>query len=149
MVWNYKKFIIIFAFISLKSEPMNMSKWSSIIIIFMALFLNSCAIYWTPYANLNSNTTNVELGEGNFTIIGKVEGQASANYVLGIGGFSHRALMGNAMSELYDNAELQGQSKAVVYLTPETRHSGFFPFFYRKSIIIKGLIVEFKEATKN
>lgn len=121
------------------------SKWLRILSVLPVLFLSSCAVYWTPYASLNSNTTQVELREGNYTIIGKAEGKAEATYVLGIGGFSQQTLMGQALGQLYDQAELQGRSKAVVYLTPETRHTGLFPFFYRKTIIIKGFVVEFKE----
>lgn len=125
---------------------MTRSKWLRRILVLPVLFLSSCAVYWTPYANFNSNTTQVELRDGNYTIVGTAEGKAEATYILGIGGFSQQTLMGQALSQLYDQAHLQGKSKAVVYLTPETRHTGFFPFFYRKTIIIKGFVVEFKES---
>ena len=79
----------------------------------LTVFFSGCAgLNMTPYAN-DPVETKVVLSESNYHIVKEVSGEWSATYVFGIGGLSKKALNNNAISEMYKNAELQGNQQII------------------------------------
>ena len=106
------------------------------------LILNSCGM---TRGNLgNENSTVVNLSKNNFKIIKTAEGEATAHTVLGIFGFNHKDLYNQAKKNLIVNADLNGQSKALINFTvDESTHIGFLGLFNRKTITISAQVIEF------
>ena len=111
----------------------------------LAIILSSCGVHSTLVTNTNSNATNVELSKKNFTILDQVSGESSANYIMGIGGLSNKALIENAKADMLKKANLLGGSKALVNVTIESHYSAFYIFYFKKTVTISAHIVEFTE----
>ena len=114
-------------------------------IVMVSALLVGCGHSFYPTDNHNFATTNVNLSEGNFRIIGIAEGKATATYVFGIGGLSKKALNGNAYSDMIKNAKLKG-SQMIVNTTIETKVRGFTPLFFTKDVRYHGLVIEFDNS---
>jgi hypothetical protein len=105
-------------------------------------FMSSCATHSALTANLKSQNTQVILSQDNFKIGERIEGKANATYVFGIGGLSKKSLLEKARTNMYQNANLQGGSKALVNETFSTKTS-FFLFFWKQQVNVSADVVEF------
>jgi len=120
-----------------------MKKLKFLPLIFGLLFFASCASHNGLVNNFNNNNTTVELSEKNYKIIDYVKGDASCTYIFGIGGLSKQALVEKAKSEMYSNAELQGQARAIANISVDNKYS-LFPFVGKMTVTVSGHVVEFE-----
>lgn len=104
--------------------------------------LVGCGQSFYPTQNHNLVTTNVNISEANFRVVGLVEGQAKASYVLGIGGLSGKALRSNAYADMVRNANLKG-SQMIVNATIHQMHYGLPPFRWTQTVKYQGTVIEF------
>jgi hypothetical protein len=104
--------------------------------------MSSCATHNGLTANLKSQNTQVILSQDNFKIGERIEGKANATYVFGIGGLSKKSLLETARTNMYENANLQGSSKALVNETFSTKTS-FFLLFWKHQVNVSADVVEF------
>lgn len=86
-------------------------------VAFTVLCLGSCGVAATVSNNFTA--TKVMLSENNFKVVGQAYGEATATYILGIGGLSKKTLKNNAINEMAKNANLTGAQT----LTNITTHS--------------------------
>ena len=120
-------------------------------LIFFAVccvFLSSCAHHMYDVENYNISETQVVLNGANFRVVGQVEGSANATYVLYIGGLSKKALKGNALADMYRNANLKG-SQTIINVSFKARVSGAPPFYTQIEYTASGVIIEFIDASPN
>lgn len=110
----------------------------------LAITLTSCGVSSNLTRNLNLNQTNVVLQEDNFHVVKTVEAEASATYILGIGGLSREALTSNAVAELTEKAELTG-SQALVNVTVKEDVQAAYIFWMKRTVRAKGVVIEFDE----
>lgn len=115
------------------------------VIVLAATLFVGCGHSFYPTDNHNFVTTNINLSEGNFHVVGVAEGKASATYVLGIGGLSKRAIRSNAYTEMVQNANLTG-SQMIVNATIESKIRGVAPFWVVTEVKYQGIIIEFDDA---
>ena len=107
------------------------------------LFASCSGLNMTPYAT-DPVETKVVLSESNYHIVKEVSGEWSATYVFGIGGLSKKALNNNAISEMYKNAELQGNQQIINITTTQSVES--WALIYSKvRAIAHGYVIEFEE----
>lgn len=104
------------------------------------LCATSCGI--SSAVSNNVNETKVVLSENNFEVVGQAYGEASATYILGIGGLSKRALYSNAIDEMTRNAELTG-SQTLVNITTSTSIQNFW-VYNKITCIATATVIEFK-----
>ena len=110
----------------------------------VAVLFASCAgLNTTPYSH-NMPETKLILKEANYKIVGQVEGEWSASYVLGIGGLSKKSLTTNAISEMYKNAQLKGNQQ-IINVTTTTSVEAWAIFYVKYRTIAHGYIIEFEE----
>lgn len=127
-----------------KLKPKEMKTFKIITIVILSTFLlSSCGVNTALVANLNNNTTNVELSQKNFKVIEQVSGSSSAKYILGIGGIKEKALVEKAKAKMLENSNLNGSSKAIINQTTETHITMVFPFYYKVTVIVSAHIIEF------
>jgi len=122
-------------------------KWllqSFIIVISFAMF--SCRGLNSLYPiNTNNTSTEVLLTKKNYKVIKRVSGEASATYILGVGGLSNKHLIEKAKNMMYDNAKLEGGAKAIINVSAEV-HNGIWILIYsRRSVHVSGYLIEFTE----
>ncbi len=110
----------------------------------VAMFITSCGTSSHLTHNRNINETTVELNQKNFTVKRTVQGQATATYVLGIGGLSKRAMQSNAQAEMMKNANLKG-AEIVINPTLEVKRINVLPFYQKVQITSYGYVIEFTE----
>ncbi len=109
----------------------------------VAVLFASCAgINTTPYTH-NMPETKLILKEANYKIVGQVEGEWSATYVLGIGGLTKKSLTNNAISEMYKNANLTG-TQQIINITTTTSVEQWVVYTKMRAIA-RGYIIEFEE----
>lgn len=104
--------------------------------------LVGCGQSFYPTDNHNLVATNVHISEANFRVVGLVEGQAKATYILGIGGLSGKALRSNAYADMVRNANLKG-SQMIVNATIHQMHYGLPPFRWTQTVKYQGTVIEF------
>lgn len=75
-------------------------------------------------------------------VLDRVSGEATATYIFGIGGKSHKALLQDAMAEMYGNANLSGSAKALINITYET-HTTTIIVYSRTTYTASGNVIEF------
>jgi hypothetical protein len=102
----------------------------------------SCATHNAYTGNLKSQNTQVILSQNNFVVGERVEGKANATYVFGIGGLSKKSLVEAARTNMYQNAGIQGGSKALVNETFSTKTSFYF-LFWKHQVNASADVVEF------
>ena len=103
--------------------------------------LCSCSAHLYNTSNHNISETTVVLDKANFEIIGVAEGSAQANYLFGIGGLSQKSLKGNAVADMYKNANLTG-SQAIINVTFKQRVTGVI-IWEQIEYTATGTIIEF------
>jgi protein involved in sex pheromone biosynthesis len=103
---------------------------------------SSCATHSAHTSNLKSQNTQVILSQDNFIVRERIQGKASATYVFGLGGLSKKSLLESARANMYENANLEGGSKALINETFSVKNSFFF-FFWKNQVNVSADIVEF------
>ena len=109
----------------------------------MALTLPSCGVSSYMTSNVNNNTTNVVLQEDNYTIVKHVYAEVSQTYIFGIGGLSPKALHGNAIAELVENAQLEG-SQALINVTVKEDLQNVL-VWSKRTARATGIVIEFND----
>ncbi len=89
----------------------------------------------------HSITTDVQLSEANFKVLGSVSGEASADYIFGIGP-SDQNLLSQAKRDMLSRADLVGGAKAIVNVTTDVKHTGFILWRQRKAYV-SAEVIEF------
>ena len=102
-----------------------------------SLLFTSCAAHMLSVSHNN-------LSQKNFKVVGQVQGEATATYILGIGGLSKKALNANAIAEMYENANLTG-SQTIINVYVKKTVGGVMPFYTKNTNIATGTIIEFTE----
>jgi hypothetical protein len=102
----------------------------------------SCATHSAYTGNLKSQNTQVILSQDNFKVGERIQGEAKATYVFGLGGLSKKSLVESARSNMYQNANLEGGSKALINETFSVKNSFFF-FFWKHQVNVSADVVEF------
>lgn len=116
---------------------------STVLGLLIVLFIaTGCGINTTVLGNLNTTQTVVELGEDNFEIIDRVQGEASVRYFFGFGGLKEKALNDMAMADLLEKADLKG-SRALINVTTE-RHVEWKFLVSRATVTVSAHVIEFK-----
>ncbi len=106
----------------------------------LAGFVSGCSL---TRGNIgHSITTNVQLSEANFKVLDSVTGEASADYILGIGP-SDQDLLSQAKRDMLSKADLAGGSKAIINVTTDIKHSGFILLWRQKKAYVSAEVIEF------
>ena len=107
-----------------------------------ATCLSSCGVNTHLVSNQNLSQTQVLLQNEKFRVLGEASGTARATYIIGIGGLSQKAIMNNAVADMYRQANLSGP-QTIVNINVHSHVGGVFPFYYRVTYVASGQIVEF------
>ena len=111
----------------------------------VAILFASCAgLNMTPYQN-DPVETKVHLSQANYKIVGETTGEWTATYICGIGGLSKKALTTNAVSEMYQNAKLQGNQQIINITTTTSVEAWAFGIYAKYHAVAHGYIIEFEE----
>ena len=118
----------------------------SALLVSIGFLLSSCGFHSGLTTNQNTSQTTVELGEANFEVVKKVSGNASASYILGIGGTSKVALIERAQADMLAETELVGTSRALINQTVEVHLANILgPIYNEKTVVVSAYVVEFQE----
>ena len=109
-----------------------------------ALLVGCAGMNTTPYSN-NPVETKVILSEANYQIVKAVEGQWSATYIFGIGGYSKKSIINNAVSNMYKNAELTGNQQ-IINITNTISTRSVLGVYTKKVVTARGYVIEFLPA---
>ena len=109
-----------------------------------ALLVGCAGMNTTPYSN-NPVETKVILSEANYQIVKAVEGQWSATYIFGIGGYSKKSLLNNAIGNMYQNAELTGNQQ-IINITTTVSTKSVLGVYMKKQVKAHGYVIEFLPA---
>ena len=113
------------------------------IVVFMGTtIISACSSHFYPSSNENVSKTEVILSQKNFKVIGQATGSATTKKVLGIGGLSKKAIQGNAVAQMFENAHLSG-AQTVININIKSSGVGFLPFYLQTTYIATGTIIEF------
>lgn len=82
----------------------------TILLLLSVVLLSSCSATFKGYT---TNATVVNLEQNNFKVIQKVNGSATASYILGFGGNKKDGLISEARSEMMKKANMIGSAKAI------------------------------------
>jgi len=120
-----------------------MKKFIMFFVTFLsATCLSSCGVNTHLVSNHNLSQTQVLLQNEKFRVLGEASGTAKATYIIGIGGLSQKAIMSNAVADMYRNARLTG-AQTIINTNVHSHMGGMFPFYYKVTYIATGQIVEF------
>ena len=122
----------------------NQMKKLIFLLIGITFLFSSCAYHDGLTTNSNHHTTQVLLSKKNFKVLARVDGEAQATYVFGIGGLSKKALIAEAKANMLSKANIVGGSKAIINETVEIKRSAF-PFVGLVNVTVSGHIIEFTE----
>lgn len=123
-------------------------KNASIVAVMGSLLLmcNSCGISQQMASNVNAQETEVVLAKKNYKVIGNVTGESTQKYVFGIGGLSRKSLNQSALADMYNNADLNGKSRAVVNASVVAKTKFILsPIYTETKVIATGTLIEFTE----
>jgi hypothetical protein len=109
----------------------------------LTVLLTSCASFNPNVSSVNQNQTQVNLTTNNFKVVKRVQGSASATYILGIGGLNKKGLVAAAKAEMYESAKLSG-SQCIINEHTEWKLSNLIPYVWGSATVTtSGLIIEF------
>lgn len=121
-----------------------MKKIIFLLVIGLALMaVSSCGTSTSLGVNLNNMDTNVVLSQNNFTVVKNVSGEATAVYVLGIGGYKCAEARSAAMSDMVEKAGLSG-SQAIVNATTSLHTQTILGIYTKVTAYATGTVVEFR-----
>ena len=112
-------------------------------IVAATLSLTGCGV--SMMTSENYNQTKVVLSENNFKVVGIAKGEWSATYVFGIGGFSSNSLMNNAISDMYEKANLTGSQTIINVTTAVSVKQIVWGIYLQRTAVVTGTIIEFTE----
>jgi hypothetical protein len=111
--------------------------------LFAALLITSCATFNPNVSSSNLNQTQVVLQSNNFKVLKKVEGSASAVYILGVGGLGKKGLVSAARKDMYDKSGLTG-SQIIIGEHTEWKTSNLIPYVWGSATVTtSGYLIEF------
>jgi hypothetical protein len=111
-------------------------------LLVVTVLFSSCAVHYGG----TTGSTQVQLTKKNFKVVESVQGEASATYIIGIGGLAKKGLIAEARSKMIANSNLVGSSRAIINETVEIKQSFWLPGIYQVyTVIVSGHIVEFTE----
>ncbi len=113
------------------------------LISFAMILLSGCGIssgLMNQYS-VNGTNSNVVLQKNNFKVIGTVSGEASDSYLFFIGGKKQK-LVAEAKKKMFENAGLEGTSKAIINVTLE-EHTKFVLVYTKRTLTVHGTVIEF------
>jgi type III secretory pathway lipoprotein EscJ len=120
-----------------------MKKIFSLFTLATLLLLSSCSVFNPNVSSSNLNQTQVVLQSNNFKVIKKVEGSASATYILGIGGLGKKGLVSAARKDMYDNSGIVG-SQVIISEHTEWKTSNLIPYVWGRAVVTtSGYLIEF------
>jgi len=105
--------------------------------------LTSCGVNTAVTANLNSNTTQVQLSNANFHVVDRITGSADVSYIFFIGGMSVHQLYENAYAKMMAKADLSKGARAVCNVLTEEQIEGVMPFYFTRTITVSANVIEF------
>ena len=109
-----------------------------------AVLLSGCGVHSSLTSNVNLIQTNVVLQEANYHVVDNVTAEASATYIMGIGGMSRRALKETAVAELVEVANLKGP-QALVNVSVKMSVQNVYVFWSKITYTATGTIIEFED----
>ena len=112
---------------------------------FVAVILTGCGMSSYMTSNVNVNQTNVVLQEDNFHVVRNVSAEVSQTYVFGIGGFSSNSLMNNAISDMYEKANLKGSQTIINVTSSVSVKQVVWGIYTQRTAVVTGTIIEFTE----
>lgn len=107
----------------------------------LALLTTSCGVSRSATDNRNVTQTEVVLAKKNYKVVRMVSGESTQNYWFGIGGLSKKSLGEAAMSEMYQNANLQG-SQAIINVNVAYKNK-FILIHNQAKALATGTVIEF------
>jgi hypothetical protein len=114
-----------------------------IALILLTVFASSCASFNPNVTSANLNQTQVVLQSNNFEVIKKVEGSATATYILGVGGLGKKGLVSAARKDMYDNSGIEG-SQMIICEHTEWKISSLIPYIWGSATVTtSGYLIEF------
>ncbi|HJF70524.1 MAG TPA: hypothetical protein K8V05_07185 [Butyricimonas virosa] len=113
------------------------------VIVLSAITLASCGLGSDLTSNKNSLQTNVVLTQNNYKIVKTITGEATATYILGIGGLSSKALKENAVANMVKEAKLDGRCQAIVNTQVSVKNAIVTPFYVKKIVTATAQVIEF------
>lgn len=119
-----------------------MKKYLIICVACIALLCTSCGVQRSSTSNTNVTQTEVLLAKKNYKVIGTVRGESTQNYWFGIGGLSKKSVAQAAMSDMYNNADLTGKSRAVINVNIVHKNT-FALIFCKNKAVATGTVIEF------
>ena len=105
--------------------------------------LTSCGVNTAVTANLNNNTTQVQLSNANFHVVDRISGSAEVSYIFFIGGMSVHQLYENAYAKMMAKADLSKGARAVCNVLTEEQIEGVMPFYFTRTITVSANVIEF------
>jgi len=114
-------------------------------VMMCVLFFAGCSIINSGYVG-HGICTEVQLNQSNYTVLRTVTGTAKADYIFLIG-TSKQDLVGRAMRDMLDKAQLKG-SQAIINVTTDEHLQAFplwpFPVWIQMTVYVSAEVVEFK-----
>jgi len=111
----------------------------------IVILLSSCGYSGANVGyNYVSTEAHVQLSKKNFRVVDYVVGEASATYILGIGGLSKKALIEKAKFEMYKNANMVGNAKVILNQTVSFNFD-WYPAVRIIRCTVSGYVYEFTE----
>lgn len=121
-----------------------MKKLILLCIVCLGILCSSCGVSRSSTSNQNVAQTEVVLAKKNYKVIGTVKGESTQNYWFGFGGLSKKSLGQAAMSDMYNNADLTGKSRAIINVNI-TYKNAFYLIHSKNKAIATGTVIEFTE----
>ncbi len=108
------------------------------------LSVSGCGVSNGLTFNQNQLQTNVVLSQNNFIVVKNVSGEASATYILGIGGYKAAETKASAMNQMIQNANLSG-SQAIVNASVSMHEKTVLGIYTKVIAYATGTVIEFYE----
>ena len=108
-----------------------------IIFVFSLIFLAGCSFHKGMIS-----PSYVQFTSPNFNYVNSIEGEASAIYILGIGGLEINGLVNEAKTNMYSNFFLK-KNQVITNVTEDVKKTLFLPFFTKHKVIITADVYEF------
>lgn len=120
--------------------------FNAIVAVAVIALCNGCGITLPAVMNHNYSTSNIEkrLQTDDYRIVRRVEGSASAVYVLEIGGLSRKAARAYTRSydDMVENAQLE-DNQAVINVVTEDRAVSVLGLVTVRKTVSSGTVIEF------
>ena len=108
------------------------------------LSVSGCGVSNGLTFNQNQLQTNVVLSQNNFIVVKNVSGEASATYIIGIGGYKAAETKASAMNQMIQNANLSG-SQAIVNASVSMHEKTDLGIYTKVTAYATGTVIEFYE----